>query len=656
MIRIFLLNQGVIKFLTVTSFFIMLASVIWGIDKGFDISDEGYYLLGYQSKQDLGFSTTGFHQLIKGLFSFMSLNVINVRILRLLFCLVSTLFLGLGVRYYLDKKYDLLNIFCFLGIGTLFSYCFGPQSLSYNSLVGFFSVMIFSFFLIGLNSKNYVRKFSFVLVGVFLTFTLIVKFPPFIIYILILTSLLIFCNSYAIKTKLNIGLFIFIGLTLGLSIFSFFCMSIYDFTSKFFLGISYLKSISSGHNIQDTFTRINEILKLFIAFSIASALIYFICKFIKRLIPKPTEDYIQLILFSLVVVLLQYFHFIDLNYNGISIIIFMTVFFLITFSNKLFVERKKHSDLTVILIICFILPFIGSLGTNNSFLFNSGFMISLWFSAVTIIIDKADQGNVTFNFVYILLIFACSFLFVQNYFQNPYRITKLHTQTEKIKGEIVKLDKDSKLFVTEIDSILVSNGFKKGDPIIGLYKIPGLVYLLNGISPGGISSLWDNRRNKLFLNELEISTMDYSKSYFIIGDKLNDSLIIGLNELNLKFPEEFINIGSVKSKNIYHSKYNYNIYAHISKANNSNDILYKLHKAYDLLKKREFEESIILYENIILLDSNNTTALNNIGYAFMQLKKYNKAIKFFENSIKIKSDYQLAINNLKWAKSMLREE
>ena len=123
------------------------------------------------------------------------------------------------------------------------------------------------------------------------------------------------------------------------------------------------------------------------------------------------------------------------------------------------------------------------------------------------------------------LIFACSLLFTQNYFQNPYRITKLHTQTEKIKGENVKLDKFSKLFVTEIDSILVSNGFKKGDPIIGLYKIPGLVYLLNGISPGGIISLWDDRRNQQFLNELRNSTIDYSKSYFIVGDRLNDSLI-----------------------------------------------------------------------------------------------------------------------------------
>ena len=598
----------------------MLFSVIWGIDKGFDISDEGYYLLGYQPKQDLGFSLTGFHQLIKGLFSFMSLNVINVRILRLLLSLLSTLSLALGIRYYLDNKYDFLNIFCFLGIGTLFSYCFGPQSLSYNSLIGFFSVMIFSLFLIGLNSKKNLRKFSFVLVGIFLTFTLIVKFPPFIIYILILTSLLIFSNSYDIKTKLNIAFFIFLGLTLGFSIFSFFCVSIYDFTSNYFLGISYFKSTSSGHNLQDTFTRINEILKLFIAFSIASALIFVICKFIKRLIPKLTKDYIQLILFSLVVILLQYFHFIELNYNGISIIIFLSVFFLITFSNKLFVERKKHYGLVIFLIICFILPFIGSVGTNNSFLFNSGFMISLWFSAVIIIIDKVDKGTTTIKFVYVLLIFACSFLFIQNYFQNPYRITKLHTQTEKIKGENVKLDKFSKLFVTEIDSILVSNGFKKGDPIIGLYKIPGLVYLLNGISPGGIISLWDDRRNQQFLNELRNSTIDYSKSYFIVGDRLNDSLINGLNKLNLKFPDEFVNIGSVKSKNIYHSKYNYNIYAHISKANNSNVILYKLNKAYELLKKREFEKCIILYENIILLEPNNTTALNNIGYVFMQLK------------------------------------
>ena len=107
-------SNGIIKYLNISVFFLILATVLWGLNKGFDVTDEGYYVLGYQPGQEIGFVASGFQQLIKGLFSWMTLDVVNVRILRLMFCLLSTFLLTLGLRYYLDKKYSNLHVFSVL--------------------------------------------------------------------------------------------------------------------------------------------------------------------------------------------------------------------------------------------------------------------------------------------------------------------------------------------------------------------------------------------------------------------------------------------------------------------------------------------------------------------------------------------------------------
>lgn len=186
-------SNGIIKYLNISVFFIMLATVLWGLNKGFDVTDEGYYVLGYQSGQEIGFGPSGFQQLIKGLFSWMTLDVVNVRILRLMFCLLSTFLLTLGLRYYLDKKYSNLHIFSVLGIGALLSYTYGPQSLSYNSLIASFLLMSFSLVLIGLNKKGNYSTVSFLFSGLLLAFGLIVKFPAVLVY---LVALGLFFVSY----------------------------------------------------------------------------------------------------------------------------------------------------------------------------------------------------------------------------------------------------------------------------------------------------------------------------------------------------------------------------------------------------------------------------------------------------------------------------
>ena len=72
------------KFVFPISLLVFTSIVVWGLNKGFDLTDEGYYLLGLKEGQDLGNDLSSFHIVIKTIFFWLNLNIINVRIIRII--------------------------------------------------------------------------------------------------------------------------------------------------------------------------------------------------------------------------------------------------------------------------------------------------------------------------------------------------------------------------------------------------------------------------------------------------------------------------------------------------------------------------------------------------------------------------------------------
>ena len=172
-------------------------------------------------------------------------------------------------------------------------------------------------------------------------------------------------------------------------------------------------------------------------------------------------------------------------------------------------------------------------------------MISSWFGLVILVDDKLPLNSTFSSIMAIALFVFGSYLFYSQYVKNPYRSTNLMYQSESISNERVKVDTTMSQFMDKLYEILNENNFKKEDPIIALYRIPGLVYLLEGKSPGGVISLWNYRRTGQFLEELKRSKMDYSKSFFLIKNRYTDSLVSGLNDLGLNFPNDYRNVGKI---------------------------------------------------------------------------------------------------------------
>ena len=651
-------SNGIIKYLNISVFFAMLATVIWGLNKGFDITDEGYYVLGYQPGQEIGFGPSGFQQLIKGLFSWMTLDVVNVRILRLLFCLLSAFLLTIGLKYCLDKKYSNLHVFSILGIGALLSYTYGPQSLSYNSLIASFLLMSFSLVLIGLNKKGNYSTVSFLFSGLLLAFCLIVKFPAVFVYLVVLGLFFILYKKCTYKKRFYAIVKLLVGFVLGLFLFSVFCVSIFDFYDDVSKGIGFLSSSGSNHTLQSIFGNVGELLVLVLTFLGSFLLLLIFNWFLKKRIKSSSKiDLFLIFLFLAIVVFFCFQNIIDLISVNTSFLLFVTTLFIV-YDISDFNVSNKHSRIGIVLMgFLFLMPFMGSLGTNNSLLFNTGFMLPCWLALILLVIDKSSTNQLFVNAVYVVLIAVSSYLFINQYVQNPYRINSLQSQTESIPNERVKLDVESADFISKVEAVLKKNNFEKGDPIVGLYKMPGLVYLLGGKSPGGIISLWDQNRTNQFLAELKESSIDYSTSYFLIQNRYADSLVIGLNTLGVKFPSDYVNVGSVSMPVNFHSGGVCYVYAHKSKVDANLELIKEqLQKALAYLNSGDFNQSIQWYEKVLANDSSNTTALNNMGLAYMRLKKYDNAVGCFKKAIELEPSFQLAKNNLNWAINELNNQ
>ena len=175
------------------------------------------------------------------------------------------------------------------------------------------------------------------------------------------------------------------------------------------------------------------------------------------------------------------------------------------------------------------------------------------------------------NTLIIFLTFSSLFYIVNYTIFKPYRLTPIYTQNQLIpeigKGKNILFNIDTKTYIIEINNILKQNSFQPGDPIIALSRLPGLIYLLDGVSPGSI--LWSNNRYNAFSYNLNNSHTDYKKSVIILNEYDDMFINILKRNNNINFLEEYVKVREVVyGQNRYNSNdRKTNVYIHKSKVN-----------------------------------------------------------------------------------------
>ena len=551
----------------------ILAIIIWGSNKGFDLTDEGLYLLKYQNHQECFAYFSQFHIIVRKLFGWMGPTILNLRIARLILTIASTFIMTYGLVSWLKTFYKMktetktgLLIFSITLIGSFLSYTFGAQSLSYNHLISFCLLLSTGLVFIALSRYRATgTKFLlYFMAGLFTGMAVFIKITSALPFILIIT-VYIYLHHKKIKGKGTAISFASLYTGIGAFILIYFLSisSLNDYMQNFGeitkASTREPGNYTLGFYIKDTALTLLKIIEYGVFALIALSFFHTLQHVLKKMKLKQFNPFSARFIMKglslpalVVMAYLLYDKLLYLHFAGPYLLIFMFAPCIMVFN---FLKKKNqkvpgfHFWSTTLLL--FIIPFIGALGSNNGLIINSIYFAGFWFAGLFIFYYEQLISRQSLLAIVFILNILCLIAFPKNYIRDPYRQLALTKQIEQLtqlpNGKHILVDASTKQYLTQIYETLKNNGFKQHDPIIGTYKIPGIIYLVDGTAPGSI--IWDEERTNEFLpKSLKHSEKELQQSIFIMQNPCSPKLIRNLKAFGIHFPENYELKGTIRSK------------------------------------------------------------------------------------------------------------
>lgn len=436
------------KFLSLINTFLVLITIIIGyylvifsINKGFDTTDEGLYLLLSDPLQQFEYSIFNHDVIFKFLYKYFGIhfNIIELRILRLVITVSSNLYLGFALeKFYLKINYINQRFFYYLLIifASLTSYLVWAKTPGYNIFAINFTIISSASLLLFINQKNIlfnvINLIIFALGSVFLYTTKVSTF----VLIFGVQIILVFILSVNGKNIIKI-----------ISLLTSFLIMHYIWSLMFpklhFLNVlQTIKNHSGKHNIIHLLIGYHGQIPLLIySFLLGTLFKYFLNIFkFKRL-----AIYIFILLGSL------HFLVLDLFISSQSIRLILFVFFLIgiVISTNSITIKSKSSHIIIYLLI---LPIILHFGSDTGLVENLiGYSISLFF--VIFLIDLKFINNSII--ILILSLFILKGL-RSNLITNPNRQGPINEQIYLLEKNNHKIYVEKRIYdrIEKIDSII----------------------------------------------------------------------------------------------------------------------------------------------------------------------------------------------------------
>ena len=518
-----------------------LGVFVWGLNKAFDLTDAGYYLLRCQDRQPL--EAGGFlydHILLRAVLPSAWRQIIPMRFIGMVLNLLSTLLFAFAIFHTQKKRepgsFSFPAIFWLIFTGFIFSYAGSPSELSYNILNQFLLLCGAAFLLLSFHSRVTPKLVFSALAGSLLGISLLIKLPSGLAASVASAALLLFSGKKRWSAVFSLGA----GILSSLLLIYFFVKP--DFITYFVSGIS---SIGKGNEYGSHLLLIslyNILLQNVIAFIIALAVNlawWFTNKIEQRKLKLLTRTAIAIIpLLILGKAVVKHLQGSMIVSDTLMLMVFLIVLRLVfqkAGSSKSFSltsaapgSRLKtpplkecisyyHNNYLSLapIIFLFILPYIGALGTNNSLNWGAKFYYAFILGALALLSARQNSRllrTTLFGMAAYMMIIG-----LLQVVQYPYRVKPLYTQKYEYKG--IKFDAAKLRFLQETDSALNSNGFRPEQGMIVAYKSPGLVYLLNSYQPGGV--LWSPETEDAYFTLLSKTPILQKPAIIAIGKPLS---------------------------------------------------------------------------------------------------------------------------------------
>ena len=528
-------NRSITAIASVCYLFCSLSLIllIWGSRKGFDLTDEGTYMLLYAYPSHYLENWTGFHLLLSSIQSFIPVSIINLRLIKIFTTLFANVFFATAflswLSSYCSRFSELplrfkLFLFALLFSAALMPYTLLPQTPGYNDVAGIFGLLTAGSILLTLRptssaSLSVGRMVTMSMAGYFLVFVTLGKWSSGAALLLLIITVIPLGLPAVSPLAIVCGILCFlVGIFLGLG-------TVHVWVVDLFLFCKGLKSavISSANHehppVKMLLSYGKELLNLFlipikygwwgIILTVALS-----CRS-QKTSDKEVHLIDKVFIFGIIGNLLYYiFHkdlfrgsnaYVSTSVRAYSLIAILLFTFWATrrlYSRSLslaldtpvkgFLGRRQ---IAALLLLLTFLPLCIAVGTVGS-LFSVGvYAFAGWLGILIILALHVAPYRTGRAFSLILLLISFCLIesqFVSGYLFHPYRQqSPLFKQTETVshlpKGEGLKFDVPTAAFLTEITQLYRAASPSPNQPIVALYDLPGLVYLLGGISSG---TLW----------------------------------------------------------------------------------------------------------------------------------------------------------------------
>jgi hypothetical protein len=484
---------------------------VYAINKGFDITDEGYNVQLLRSRF-VGTSNTYFFEVYRLLFGWLPQNVFTFRLVNTLLLVVSNGLLVTGAFKYFTIPFKPLYIsFALLGIPL--SVSLDPVTFSYNYATAVFTLTAVGLFLWAAASGFGKKQNIFLFIsGLCTSMVLMSKVTSGLALVALLgtLTLLLFSKKWRAFGWFMLG-WMFYQSTHALVATPFWVqLQLMLNASSIF---TQMDSHYSGWNmINEAWLFTRSQLELVLIFGLGwLAYRYTPANF--RVIPLAATAAYAWYLFSI-----SPYQF--TGYIAVLFTAFCAAMALVLHSQWKTITASQLKD-GLMLMLLWIAPLCVSLGTNNHYNYNYMFAATPLLILGTVWLHRNRLQLLHFAPVLLLLMsvgvgYVC---YTQILFQ-PYRILPLAQQTETIPEmpvlNHIKADTFTVQRFSQLKQTMRKHGFVSGAPVICLGKMQGLLSVLETSSPGGV--MFSPVFKELYLHNLAADTFTYTQPYYIISD------------------------------------------------------------------------------------------------------------------------------------------
>jgi len=544
----------------------MIASLLWGANKGFCITDEAFYLLVSSDPERYSCMVTKFGFLLNKLPVLSPSELINGRQWQLILQIAGTTILSIGFIRVTGKtaKLSRSQQFIFWSLaasGSLLIFSVFPLAASYNTLVATAVFASIGLLLWAQTVERSLCSLAYCLSGAFAG---LVVFSKVTSALVLFPLVLVFILTQRKGKESAAGLlFVTSGAILSAALY-FLCVEPFPTCVSSFLEASEFFRQTGLYTPELAINKyVLSLLKLALQTTLYTALIFVLGfasiwvsrKFagggVKTTIHRP-------LIFSFWTLTACYFAgYLRTCPAAVEVFYLLpAVLASALFATSLNKTSKGHlvsKNLPLFLLAA--LPLACSMGTNNDVVRHTKIFVApllLVSMYLSLILSERLRSRAPFLQAAALIMLVVGSQFFTGFMYTPYGIP-LPMQDQKQVSKAPKLRNikqsiGAKTFFDSYFDMLLAGGFKKGDTIIAAYNMPGLVYAADGCSMKFASYLPGKEGQAMLESALVALRRKSTDQFFVVtnyeGDKALEQTFASAG---YKFPDDFKKIGTLTS-------------------------------------------------------------------------------------------------------------